>query len=470
MAWASTPKRLDPALAISGDEYMITGAVYDNLVYVDPALQPQPMLATEWKPAADGLSWTVILRKGVKFHDGKDLTARDVVYSFQRVLDPQTASPGRTAMGPIKSVEPIDDTTVRFVLSSPFADLPVALGGTFGRIVPEGRSASDLNISPLGSGPFKFKEFVPGSHVSLVRNESYWDTGKARVNEVRLVTMPESAAQLAALTGGQVDLLFEANIPDLAALEKDPNVVVMEVDSPGFQPFTMAANLAPFDKPKVRQAMKLLLDRPGMVQAVWLGKAAPSPDTPVGQVNPFFWNGPIPKQDIEAAKRMLAEAGFPNGLDLECWTSNERNGLMEAAVTVKEMAAPAGVRIEIKNVPWAQHTTDVWKKKAFYVNNWFGRATIDETLYPYFHTQGSWNDGGPYSNPELDTLLDAGRSEADPAKRKDIYGKAQQIIANDGHFVVPYHSKYVGARRKSVQGYQLHPLRWVNLRGTSVGA
>lgn len=470
MAWASTPKNFDPAITISGDEYMVTAAVYDNLVSVGPDLKPTPMLATEWKVSSDGLTWTFKLRPNVKFHDGSTMTSKDVVYSFQRVLDPQTNSPGRTAMGPIKSVEAPDDSTVNIVLDSPFADLPVSVGGTFGRIVPAGRSAGDINTKPIGTGPFTFKEFVPGSHTTLIRNENYWNPNMALLNEVQLVSMPEAAAQLAAITGGQIDVIFEVSPPDRDTIAKDPNVTVMETNSPGFQPFTMLTTEKPFDDNRVRQAMKLLLDRPNVVQAVWQGAATPSPDTPVAPINPFYWDGPIPKQDIAKAKDLLSSAGYGNGLDLECWTSSERVGMLDSAVAFQEMAAPAGVRVKIQNVPWAQHTTQVWKKKPFYNNNWFGRATIDETLYPFFHSKGSWNDGGPYSNPELDKLLEEGRSEADPTKRKEIYVKAQQIIADNGHFVVPYHTKYVSAARKNVQGYTLHPLRWVNLRGVWIAS
>ena len=143
MAWASSPRTIDPALTIQGDEYMITQNVYDNLTRVDEKLQVQPMLATRWSADPQARVWTFTLRQGVKFHHGRELKASDVVFTFERILDPKTASPGRTALGPIEKVEAVDDYTVRFRMSSPYADLPVNLGVTFGRILPADRAGQD---------------------------------------------------------------------------------------------------------------------------------------------------------------------------------------------------------------------------------------------------------------------------------------------------------------------------------------
>ena len=165
------------------------------------------------------------------------------------------------------------------------------------------------------------------------------------------------------------------------------------------------------------------------------------------------------------AKQLLAEAGHPNGISIELWTSNERVGLQELAVAVQQMAAPAGIKIEVKTVPWAVFNSTVYKKKPLYVNNWFGRGTIDETLYAYFRTGGGWNEG-EFSKPELDRLLDEGRVTVDMEKRKRIYAQAQQVIHDEGHMVVGYHMNYVTAMRSNVKGYIVHPLRYCDFRWT----
>src|SRR6516164_5247167 len=194
MAWASSPRTLDPALAIQGDEYMITQATYDNLTRIDEKLQPGPMLATQWSSDAQARVWTFALRKGVKFHHGRELKASDVVFTFERVLDPKTGSPGRNAMGPIEKVEAVDDYTVRFRMATPYADLPVSVAVTFGRILPADR-ADKLATEPSGTGPFRVVEFKPGERTRMVRFQDYWDRPRPYLDELWQVNMPQQATQ-----------------------------------------------------------------------------------------------------------------------------------------------------------------------------------------------------------------------------------------------------------------------------------
>jgi peptide/nickel transport system substrate-binding protein len=212
MAWASSPRTIDPALSIQGDEYMITQNVYDNLVRVDEKLQPQPMLATRWSADTQARVWTFTLRPGVKFHHGRELKASDVVYTFERVLDPKTGSPGRTAMGPIAKVEAVDDQTVRFRMSAPYADLPVNLGATFGRILPADRTDKIVS-EPSGTGPFRLREFKPGERTRLVRFADYWDKPRPYLDELWQVNVPQHASQVASLSGNDVQLMFEVSVP-----------------------------------------------------------------------------------------------------------------------------------------------------------------------------------------------------------------------------------------------------------------
>jgi peptide/nickel transport system substrate-binding protein len=464
MAWASSPRTLDPALTIQGDEYMITQSVYDNLTRVDEKLQPQPMLATQWSSDAQARVWTFTLRKGVRFHHGRELKASDVVFSFERVLDPKTGSPGRNAMGPIEKVEAVDDYTVRFRMATPYGDLPVSVGVTFGRIAPADR-ADKLATEPSGTGPFRLVEFRPGERTRMVKFADYWDKPRPYLDELWQVNMPQPATQVASLSGGDVQLMFEVPVPFIGSLEKSPGVSVVSVKSTSFQPVVMATDHKPFDDNRVRLAMKLLLDREAIIKAIWQGRGTIANDHPVPDINPFYVALPPRTRDLARAKQLLAEAGHPQGFSTEIWTSNERVGMQELAVAVQQMVAPAGIKLEVKTVPWSVYNSTVYKKKPLYVSNWFGRATIDETLYPYFRTGGSWNEG-EYSNPKLDKLLDDGRASTDPGKRKEIYAEVQKVISDEGHYAVAYHTQYVSALRSTVKGYTLHPLRWCDFRHT----
>jgi peptide/nickel transport system substrate-binding protein len=462
MAWASSPRTLDPALGIQGDEYMLTQNIYDNLTRVDAKLQPQPMLATRWSSDPEARVWTFTLRPGVKFHHGRELKASDVVYTFERVLDPKTASPGRTAMGPIEKVEAVDDHTVRFRMSSPYADLPVNLGVTFGRILPADR-ADKITSEPSGTGPFRLAEFKPGERTRLVRFADYWDKPRPYLDELWQVNVPQQPSQVASLSGGDIHMMFEVPVPFIATLEKTPSVAVVSMKSTSFQPIVMSIAQKPFSDNKVRLALKLLLDREGIIKSIWQGRGTVANDHPVPDISPFWASLPQRTADLAKAKALLAEAGYPQGFSSEIWTSNERVGMQELAVAAQQMVAAAGIKLEVKTVPWSVFNSTVYKKKTLYVNNWFGRSTIDETLFPYFRTGGSWNEG-EYSNPKLDKLLDDGRSATDPAKRKEAYAEAQKVISDEGHYAVVYHTQYVSAMRTAVKGYALHPLKWCDFR------
>jgi peptide/nickel transport system substrate-binding protein len=468
MAWASSPRTIDPALSIQGDEYMITQNVYDNLTRVDEKLQVQPMLATRWSADPQARVWTFNLRQSVKFHHGRELKASDVVFTFERVLDPKTASPGRTALGPIEKVEAVDDYTVRFRMSAPYADLPVNLGVTFGRILPADR-ADKIVSEPSGTGPFRVVEFKPGERTRLVKFADYWDKPKPYLDELWQVNIPQHATQVASLSGGDVQMMFEVPVAFIGTLERAPGVSLVAVKSTSFQPLVLATDHKPFDDNRVRMAMKLLLDREAIIKTVWQGRGTVGNDHPVPEINPFYAGRAQRTQDVTRAKALLAEAGHPQGFSAEIWTSNERVGLQELAVVVQQMVAPAGIKLEVKTVPWSVFNANVYKKKALYVNNWFGRATIDETVYPYFHSTGSWNEG-KYANPKLDKLLDDGRSSTEAGKRREIYAEVQHVISDEGHYAVTYFTQYVSAMRANVKGYTLHPLRWCDFRNASLEA
>jgi peptide/nickel transport system substrate-binding protein len=420
-----------------------------------------PQLAAKWSSNDRGDVWTFNLQRGVKFHHGRELNARDVVFTFERILDPKSGSPARTSFGPVGKVEAVDDYTVRFHLSIPYADLPVSLGTTYGRIVPSDR-AELIKTAPSGTGPFRLAEFRPGAYTKLVRFQNYWEQGRPYLDELWQINMPAMAAQVAALTGGSVQAMFEVPASFIASLQT-PSVTVASVKSPGFQPLTMNPTEKPFDNARVREALKYLVDREALIKAVWQGNATVGEDHSVPSFSPYYAaTTPSHAYDVAKAKALLADAGYSNGLNLELWTSNERVGMQELAVAYQQMAAPAGVKVDVKTVPWSVHVATVYKKKPFYANNWFGRASIDETVYPYFRTGGGFNDG--YSNKEVDTLLDGGRATTEFKKRKELYARAEQMIHVDGPWVVAYFTMYVAAMRSNVKGVAVHPLRWWDFR------
>jgi len=468
LAVPSAARRLDPAIHGANEEFIISNAIFDNLVRVDAKLSPQPGLATDWKVAEDGKSWTFNIRRGVKFHHGRELTSKDVEFTINRLLNPQTASMGRSLFGLVQKIETPTPYSIVFHLSDSYADFPMMFGAVYARILPLD-AAADVSKSPIGTGPFKLKEFAPADHVTMVRNADYWEKDAAGVqlpyvDEFRQVTIPEQAAQIAALTSGFIHVLWEAPATAISTLKADPNVRVLETSSPGYHEITIWQNQPPFSDQRVMQALKISLDRDALVKAALNGYGTPSNDNPISAVSPFWVDTGMKKRDTAKAKALMTEAGFGSGVDVELITTNERAGLVEFAVGVKEMTAPAGFRISIKTVPYDVYTARYNRKHPFNMQNWNGRPTIDEALYPYFHSKGSYKELYNYSNPEVDKLLDDGRKEPNLQKRKEMYGRVQKIIADTGPVVIPYHRPYMAAITRQVQGYEIHPIRWADVR------
>ena len=457
---------LDPSRTTTGDGYMLTAMIFSNLTRVDYTLEPKPQLAEKWTPNADSSEWTFVLRKGVKFHNGRELTSEDVKFSIDRILDPKTASKGAKAMGPINEIATPDKYTVVFKLAGPYADLPLQMGNTFARIIAK-ENVDDLGNKPIGSGPFILKEYVPGTRAVLVRNPDYFEPGIPYLDEVHQVYIKEYAAQMSALKTGEVHVMYLAPAEIIPQLEGDPNVKVLQTSAPSFQPLVMNVTKKPFNDVRVRQALRYALDRKSMMEAATGGFGTLGNDHPVSPGSPWYdKNQPKHERDINKAKKLLAEAGYPNGIDITFFTSTGRPGLEEAAVVAQQTLSEAGIRVKIESVEIARLYSEVHPdipEFAIAHNNWFGRPTIDETLSPYYYTKSNWNIS-KFSDPEVDRLLDQAKSSTDEAQRKVLYAQIQGILLERGPEAIPYFRNYVSAVRKEVQNYKLIPVQYVDLR------
>jgi peptide/nickel transport system substrate-binding protein len=461
---------LDPAHTRTGDAYMLTGMIFSNLTRIDHELKPQPQLASKWETNADSSEWTFHLVKNAKFTNGRPVTADDVKFTIDRVLDPKTGSRGAKAIGPIKEVVVKDPHTVVIKLNGPYADLALQLGNTFARVIAK-ENVPDISTKPIGSGPFILKEYVPGNKAILVRNPDYFEKGLPYLDEVHQIYIKEYAAQVSALKTGEIDIMYFAPSEIIPDLQKAPNVEVKVVSAPSFQPIIMWVTEKPFNDVRVRQALRLAVDRNAMMEAATGGLGVLGNDSPVSPSNPYY-NKALPQRirNIPMAKKLLAEAGYPNGVDVTLYTSTQRPGLEPAALVTQQSVAEAGFRVKIESVDIARLYKDVIPKpKAFAVshNNWFGRPTVDESLSPFYYTGSHWNYT-KYSTPEVDKLLDQARAMTDFAGRKKIYDKIQEILYNEGPDVVAYFKNYVSAVRKEVKNYKLIPVQYVDLRDTWV--
>lgn len=464
-AYPSIPAQLDPALVVGSEENHINFAVYEGLTRIGNSLLPQAALALSWQPSDDLTAWTFNLREGVTFHHGTPFTTADVVYTFERVLDPALGSPIRTNLRFLESIEAVDDYTVRFHLNSPHIDFPTVVSAYQLHIVPHDRTEQQIANDALGTGPFRLVEFSPGDNISFERNEEYWEEGLPYLDGLRQVHIPEQATQVAALSGGTVEVVHNLGFESLPIVTADPTLKIGQSPSGAYYPLVMRVTEEPFTDVRVRQAMKLCCDRTSMLQVAVQGNGEPGNDQPVPPINPYWAGLPIPEQNHERARELLAEAGYPDGLRVTLYTSPIQAGMVHSAVAFQEMARPAGIEVEIQRTPTESYWAEYWMKVPFCVSNWGLRPTADETLTIAYHSDSSWNESD-FRSPELDNLIETARGEPDEALRAELYAQAQQLVADEGGSIIPFYYPFISAMRANVQNFEPDPITTVNFRDT----
>ncbi|MBI1298539.1 hypothetical protein GC175_26700 [bacterium] len=458
IAMQDAPSGLDPHLSVTIQDSIVCGTIYDYLVWNDPNLQPQAALATSWEEAPDQLSWTFQLREGVTFHHGTAFTSQDVVHTFERILGPNFGSTAQTAFQFVESVTALDDYTVEFRLKSANVDFPLLLGDPVNAaiIIPHDLTIDELTVQPSGTGPFRLTEFVASESATFTRYESYWRSDMPYLDGIQHFYMPEISTQVAALTSGAIDVIWQLTAETIPALESTPSIVVEEVDSGSYQPIIMRLGQEPFTDVRVRQAFKYATNRPGMVQAVLQGRGVVGNDQPLPPNHLFAADLAAYELDLERAKALLTEAGYPDGLEITLYTADLRPGMVASAVAFQEMVKAAGITVQIEQVPGSNYWSEHWMQSALTVSNWGIFPSADTILSLVYHSTGTWNESG-IQNADLDALIEAGRVEADPSRRAEIYAQVQQIIQDEGGTLVPYFRPTFYARRANVQGINYLP-------------
>lgn len=453
----SSPRQLDPHRVASADDYLHSFWMYNGLTRILPDLTVVPDLAESWKSTDDLLKWTFVLRKGVRFHDGREMTADDVVASIKRVQDPATGSVARGLISMVQQVSAIDPYTVELALSSPYAELPKAVGAIQMKIAPKDLLGT-LSEKPVGTGPFKFREIVPGSSLRLVRNENYYAPGAPYVDEVIYRVLPEALVAATALRRGEIDIWYRVPADQVRDLQRAGGDVVVEGAPTGsFDAIIVHNKRKPFSDPKFRLALNYATDKQKIVESVLFGYGT-AVETPVSPSSPVFKKDlPTRKQDIAKAKQLLAEAGYPNGIDLTIIAQAGRPNRERLALVVQDMWRPAGIRLKVEKVPADRFVADVELKADMYASGWAGRAAVDQIFQVSTHSKGTYNMWH-YENAKVDQLLDEGRRARTQEDQARIYGMVQQAMFDDPPGVVVYVLNDYTAYRKSVQNYRIHPL------------
>ena len=468
------PDVLDPDQSRTFVGRIVYASLCDKLVDITPDLEIVPQLATGWEWSADGLELTMTLREGVTFHDGEPFNAAAVVANIDRSQNMEE-SRRKSEVKSIASVEAVDDYTVKFTLGAPDATLIAQFADRAGMMVSPKAAAEagvEFGLNPVCAGPFKFKERVQQDRIVLEKFADYWNADAISFDSVTFLPIPDTTVRLANLRAGDLDMLERLAATDVASVRGDDGLALEQATSLGYQGITV--NVGNGERAKtpigenaaVRRALSLAIDREVVNQVVFEGAFAAG-NQPYPPTSPWYnANFPVPARDVEAAKALLAEAGFPDGIDVEIQVANNpvQTQLMQV---IQAMAAEAGIRITLTAKEFATLLND--QTAGDYTASqigWSGRVDPDGNIHQFMTTTGGINDA-KYSNPEVDALLDGARVSTDNAKRKESYDAALAILQEDMPIIYLYHQVWIWALDDKVQGFVPYPDGMIRLQGVS---
>ncbi|WP_245579729.1 ABC transporter substrate-binding protein [Brevibacterium album] len=456
---------LDGAVATNLGDIARAINMYDTLMHFDHDYVLRPMLATSAVPNDDATVWTVELRDDAKFCDGRPVRPEDVIASYMRIIDPEDPKSGAASLSHLDEIAKVGPHTLEFRLSVPDAALDGNFGGYSNIIVPEDFDPAN----PIGSGPFMLESFTAAQSTVLVRNPHYWGDEGPYLDEVSLLNFNDTDALINALLSNQVDAIAQIPPALVEVIGADERINILDSVTGMYLPFTMRVDRAPFDDVRVRQAFRLAVDRPGMVEQVLSGRGTVGNDMFAVFSEGYPDELPQREQDLEEARRLLAEAGHPDGIDVELVTAPIQSGVVEAAQVFAEQAAEAGIRITINRMDLTAYWTDYlsydFSQTFWYTRDFLGQSNAGMMPDAPFN-ETHWDD------EEYIELVGRIRSETDEVRRGELIGQAQQILYDRGGLIIwgfanqiDAYQSYVGGLQEDrsgipLSGFQLHRV-WI---------
>jgi peptide/nickel transport system substrate-binding protein len=477
---------LDPQNSTEGETTRVTQNIYDTLVeYKKDSTEIEPALATQWESSPDGKTWTFTLREGVKFHDGTEFNADAVKFNFDRMMDEKNpyhvggnfdyfpsmfgafkGQPGAV----IKDVKVLDKYKVQFILNQPQAPFLANIAMAFFAIEsPEAikKYKDKIGEHPVGTGPYKFVEgsWKRNDTITVEKNKDYWG-GEPKLDKIIFKVIPDNTARLTALKSGEVDLVDGLNPSDATTIEADKNLTLYKRPSMNVGYLSFNTEKKPFDNPKVRQALSMAVNKSGLVEAFYSGLAVPAKNA----LPPSIWgyndNVKDYEYNLDKAKKLLAEAGYPNGFETDFWAMPVSRPYMpqpqKIAESIQADFAKIGVKTKIVSMEWATYLKKTKNgEHSMALLGWTGdNGDPDNFLYVLLDKDNAKPPAAQnislYKNDKVHELLIKAQTTPDQKVREDLYKQAEQIIHDDAPMVPLVHSTPILASSSKVKGYVPH--------------
>ena len=457
----------DPALFDWAEKSNVARQVIEYLTIIGPDNVTRPYLAESWSASEDLKTWTLALRKGVRWSNGDAFDADDVVFNFRRWLDPKTGSSNLSLFSalPATGIEKVDSHTVRLHLSRPDLTIPENLyeyptGIVHRRFQEEG---GDFPKNPIGTGPYRLAEFAVGQRAVLVKRDpkDYWGPEVSLDRITYIDHGDDPIAGIAAVASDQADLIYELSPDQLEVVAAMPQLQLYETVTAQTGVARMQVDRAPFDNKKLRQAIQACIDHKRLLEIGYRGKGAVGEDHHVAPVHPDYSELASQKQDYVLARRLLAEAGHPDGIDLaiDCRAAPTWEPTVVQAMA--QMCRAANIRIKINIMPSEQYG-DIWNKTPFGFTSWGHRPLGVMVLNLGYRSGAPWNESR-YANPAFDKALDAANAVLDPAERRAKLEQCQRLLQDDAVMVQPLWRSIFAVGSKRVQNYRLHQVNYHQL-------
>ena len=454
MAGGESTNTLDPALAASEVPFVVSMTYGDMLVDVNPANEIDYRVAEEISSSPDAREWKFKIRAGVEFHNGKTLTADDVVATLKRHTDEKSQS---GALGIVKGISGMkaEGDMVTLTLDAANADLPYLMADYHLVIQPGG--GMDTPADGIGSGAYKVTSFEPGVRIAFEKHANYWDKTVGHADQVEIIVINDNTARTAALQSGQINMMNRVDPKIIGLLKGAPGISVQSVAGRGHYVFIMHCDKPPYDNNDLRMALKLAINRTELVEKILGGYGTVGNDFPINAAYPFF-DETIPQREMDLVKaaEFYKKSGHDGSPLILQVAEGAFPGAIEAAQLFQQTAKAAGIPLEIKREPDDGYWTNVWNVAPFCASYWGGRPVQDQMYSTAYLSTADWNDT-KFFDKAFDATLIAARGELDPVKRKAMYSEMAYKVRDTGGVILPMFNDFVEIVSDKLGGWQQDP-------------